>query len=223
MTDYVWPYALAPSAQAYWLQPHVGRSESPFTRQQKIYGLSAPRWNTRLVVRGGYVGEGERGKGAALDSMLVKLAGGLNRALIYDFRRPLPSILIEEFAFDGGETFDGGEIFIDDFVFGTNGAVAAGGTEMTMTGCSPSTLLWRDGDYIGGDGRAHLVTADVISDAAGNAIVPFQPPMAAAVSAGAALLFYVTSPFRLTSDDAGSNPTEVGELQVLDIEFVEDL
>jgi hypothetical protein len=32
-----------------------------------------------------------------------------------------------------------------------------------------------------------------------------------------------TATFRLVSDDAGANPTEVGQLTTYDLEFVEDL
>ena len=223
MTDYTLPTSLAPFIQSFYLQPHVGRSESPFTRQQKIYELSAPRWVCRVSIRGGYAGEGLRGKGAAMDGFIAKLAGGVNRVLVHDFRRPTPSIDIEEVTYDAGETFDGGETFYDDFQFGANGAVAQGATEMSMTGCAPSKLLWRAGDYVGGDGRPHIVTDDVSSDASGNAVIPFRPPSQAAIEGGEAVLFYVRAPFRLVSDDAGANPTEVGAPTVHDFELVEDL
>lgn len=223
MSDYTWPDGLAPFGQSFWLQPHVGRSESPFTRQQKIYALSAPRWVTRLAVRGGYRGLGLRGKGAALDAFLAKLDGGVNRALIYDFRRPGSSVSLTIYAFDDGTFFDDGTGFEDDLIFGTNDAAAQGATTFRLTGCAPGTSLFLAGDYVGGDGRAHIVLDDVESDASGNAFVNFTPALSAAVAAGAWTYTEVTSPFRLVADDAGSNLAEVGGLETLDLEFVEDL
>lgn len=223
MTDYTWPDGLAPFGQSFRLQPHVATSESPFTRQMKKYQLSAPRWMTRLAVRGGYSGPDLRGKGAAVDAFLVKLAGGANRALIYDFRRPGPSVTFDIYPFDDDTFFDDGTGFEDDMALGANGAVASGATTMSLTGCAPSTLLFRAGDYVGGDGRAHIILDDVQSNIAGSATINFSPPASAAIAAGAWIYRKVTSPFRLASDDASENASEVGGLEVHDLEFVEDL
>jgi len=223
MTDYTWPDDLAPFAMSFYLQPHVGRSESPFTRQQKMYGLSAPRWVTRATVRGGYMGAGLQGKGASVDAFLAKLDGGLNRALIYDFRRPGPSGVFEIFPFDDGTFFDDGTGFLDDLAVGTNDAVALGATAMRLTGCGAGQLLFRAGDYVGGDGRPHIILDDVTSSMAGTALIRFKPPTVAAIAAGAWIYRKVTGPFRLVSDDAGENVAEVGGLEAHDLEFVEDL
>jgi hypothetical protein len=54
--------------------------------------------------------------------------------------------------------------------------------------------------------------------------VHFNPPLSAAVGAGAAIFERVTSKFRLANpDDAGMNETEVGDLSVYTLELVEDL
>jgi hypothetical protein len=223
MTDYTWSDDLAPFAQSFWLQPHVGRSESPFTRQQKIYGLSAPRWVTRLDIRGGYAGRGLRGKGAAVDGFLAKLEGGIHRAMIYDFRRPWPSVGYDLLAFDDETGFDDGTGFLDNQRTGSNLAAAAGATTMDLEGCAPSSLLMLAGDYLGGDGRPHIATADVWSDIGGRASVDFRPPLSTAVAAGNATFYKVRGRFRLVSDDAGNNPASVDDLQQMSIDLIEDL
>lgn len=236
MTDYVWPDALAPSTVTFYLQSHTGRSESPFTRAQKVYGLSRPRWVCRMMVRGGYAGADLAGKGAALDGFLAKLKGGQNRVLVHDFRRTEPaggfasfSDYVAEFAgltftFDGGETFNTAEEFVVDGIgVITNLSALQGATEMSFTGAAPSRTVLRAGDYLGGDGRPHIITDDVVSDTNGRFTVTFEPPLETDVSAGAAFAREVRGTFRLTSDDAGANPTEVGGATTYDIELVEDL
>jgi hypothetical protein len=222
MTDYAWPDALAPTSQLFYLQPHTGGSESPFTRQTKVYGLSAPRFICRIGAIGGQSGAGLRGKGGAIDGFLAKVGGRLNRILIYDYRRPWPSPLTG-LDFDGGETFDGGEEFLDTLALGASLAAAAGATRMQLAGCTPSRLLARAGEYVGGDGRPHTLTDDVTSSPAGTANVDFRPALAADLAAGAATFWKVAGAFRLTSDDAGANGASVGELEQFDLEMVEDL
>lgn len=233
MTDYSWPTDLAPFAQAYWLQPHVGRSESPFTRQMKTYGLSAPRWVTRMSFRGGYAGAtAEAAFGGRIDALLVKLAGGVHRALIYDFRRPTNSgpgrSLIDmdglTFPFAGGEHFSLGEMWeIDWSTEPQSLAAAAGATSITFDGFEPQAIIFKAGDYVGGDGRAHLILDDATADVTGRVTVSFQPPLGGAIAAGAGIYERVTSPFRLVSDAAGANPAEAGEAVALDFELIEDL
>lgn len=238
MADYPWPDDLAPFAQSFYLQPHVGGSESPFTRQRKVYGLSAPRWVTRLSFRGGYDNGGSlRDVGGRLDALLVKLQGGVNRALVWDFRRPRwtgPGLSLaeytaqfegQEFTFDQGETFTLAEVFVIPAVTTepVSQAASAGATEMTFSGFEWSALIFKPGDYIGGDGRAHIVLEPAYSNDDGEVTVTFSPPLAADVPAGQGLVEQVTSPFRLISDDAGANMAAVGDAVSYDFELVEDL
>lgn len=204
MTDFTWPDDLVPYQQLFYLQPHVVRSESPFTRQTKIYGLSAPRWICKMVFRGGYDGiEAQGAYGPRLDAIVAQLAGGANRVAIYDFRRTalrgpsVPSLL-------------------------GNSAASAAATSMTVTGLSPGDRLY-PGDYLGGDGRPHIITIGADADGSGHASVTFTPPLAADIATDAATLGTGAGWFRLTSDDAGGNLTEVGGLAQYDLEFVEDL
>lgn len=210
MTDYTWPDDLVPFQQLFYLQPHTGRSESPFTHQQKIYGLSAPRWICRMGFRGGYDGlVAQSAYGPRLDAFLTKLKGGQSRVSIYDFRRS--RMRGRGWAYSA-----------------SNDSALAGATTMTITGLSPFAPIYA-GDYVGGDGRPHIIASSdgaaiaARADASGEVVVTFEPPLAANVAAGDAVFGDAPGWFRLASDDGGSNPTAVGEVVTYDLEFIEDI
>lgn len=234
MTDYTLP--VVPYSQSFWLQPHVGRSESPFTRQQKIYELSAPRWATRLSFRGGYDNAGGlRDVGGKVDALIAQLNGGANRLLVYDYRRSTRTGSGETLedsglvgtldGFTDGTVFDDGFGFIVTWAGGPPVSVAAlaGAVTMKWNGFAALGEAFKPGDYVGGDGRAHIVTEAATAAGDGSATVTFKPPLAADVAAGDGIFEEVTSPFRLVSDDAGSNQVEVGAAVVYDFELVEDI
>lgn len=203
MTDYTWPDDLVPYAQTFYLQPHTGGSESPFSRQSKIYGLSAPRWICGMSFRGGY--DGERGLlavGPRLDGLIAKLKGRQNRISIYDFRRPLMR---------SGWTTGVGNV-----------AASLGDTTITLTGLQPGAKA-RAGRYIGGDGRPHIVVDDAIADDSGEAIVTFEPPLIDDIAEDTAIFGKTPGMFRLVNDDAGDNGVSVGDLVNMTLSFVEDL
>jgi hypothetical protein len=211
MTDFTWPDDLVPYAQVFYLQAHSGGSESPFTRQSKIYGLSAPRWICSMSFRGGYNGiERLTAVGPRLDALITKLRGRQNRVALYDFRRPKmrgqfwPSVP-------------------------GNVAASAGDTSITITGLIPGTRIY-SGDYLGGDGRPHVIGDDSFSivaataDASGEAVVSFEPPLSADIDTDEAVFAKAaTGLFRLTDDDAGANGVGVGEAVSMTLNFVEDL
>lgn len=222
MVDIAWPQDLVPYRVAFYLQPHIGGQESPITRTRKTYGLSAPRWLARLTFRGGYDGEvrfgAAEGFGPRLDSLIADLEGGLNIAVFHDWRRerpPLPAIRSAP----------------------TSVGAAAGATSMVVRGFAPFAAAFSLGDYIGGDGRPHIVSAaatlaaggvvagagTIYANAAGEALVGFKPPLSAAVPNGAILSWPVTGRFELASEDAGQNETTVGELTEYTLDFVEKL
>lgn len=218
MVDIAWPADLAPYRVTFYLQPHVGGSESPLTRVRKVYGLSAPRWVARMSFRAGYhgaprVGEAE-GFGPRLDALIADLEGGLNVAVFHDFRRPRP-------------------IQPSNVVSALRAAAAVkGADELTVGGFAPNSIAFSAGDYIGiGDERPHLVTGGdittgagtIMADATGVATVRFRPPLAAPVEADTLLTWPATGRFQLVSSDAGDNETTVGQLVEYVLDFVEDL
>lgn len=203
MTDIPWPDDLVPYAQSFYLQPYTGGSESPFSRTTKVYGLAKPRWICSMSFRGGYWGTREQDAfGPRLDAFLAKLKGRQNRVAIYDFRRSK----MRSRAWPSSAS---------------NNTASLGATSMTITGLRSGMTLYA-GDYIGGDGRPHIITDDVLVSGS-TAGVNFEPPLSAAVGVGAAIFGNPTGMFRLTDDDAGQNGATVGESINLTLNFVEDL
>lgn len=223
MVDISWPSDLIPWKVAFYLQAHTGGQESPITRTTKKYGLSAPRWIARLTFRGGYDGaprQGEQsGYGPRLDSLIADLKGGLNVAVFHDFRRPRP---LQPQSRRAALTVR---------------AAANGATAFIVDGFAPHGVAFSIGDYVGGDGRPHLVSAaatidaggaingagTIFADATGAALVGFNPPLSAATPAGMILNWPVTGRFELVSDDAGQNETEVRGLTDYVLDFTEKL
>jgi len=223
-----WPEGLSPYKVMFYLQPHVGGPESPLTRTRKTYGLSAPRWVARLTFRAGHgyddVGSGEcrygpsaddaRFSAARLDAFIAELEGGLNLVRFHDFRRPRPQSYL---------TSHSPAITMD--------AAEAGDHEITIHRgegeIGPSI-----GDYIGGDGRPHIITAVSpkkgsmmsVGGADGKINLVFKPPLSAAIAQDAELeIEAVTALFRLTDSDAGQNEGEVGQPIEYVLEFAEEL
>ena len=223
VADLLWPADLVPYKVAFYLQAHVGGSESPLTRVRKTYGLSAPRWIARLSFRGGYDGApvfgDPEGFGPRLDSIIADLRGGEVKAVFHDFRRPSP---LRPRSVDQAVTF---------------AAAAKGATFIVLRGLSPGSIAASAGDYFGGDGRPHIVSiaatiaaggivtgaGSVMTGADGTAKIGINPPLSAAIANGAVLPALATGRFQLTSDDAGQNETEVGQPTEYTLDFVEDL
>lgn len=208
MADFDWPEDLVPYAVSFYLQPHTGGSESPFSRVPKVYGLSAPRWICSMSFRGGHsTWWGHRGQaiyGPRMDALLARAKGRQNRVRLFDFRRP--EMQSRYWVPTAG-----------------NLAASAGATQITVTGLTPNTPAVMAGDYIGGDGRPHIIIEPVTSNSSGQAVVSFEPPLQANIAANAAVFGNPTGLFRLTDDDAGTNGTTVGELTEYNLQFVEDL
>lgn len=210
MTDFVWPEDLVPYGSSFRLEPHTGGHESPFSRTTKSYGLSAPRWTCTLsfrALRGSRWGD-RRVSASRLDAAISRFKGRQNRVAIYDFDYPEPR---------GGLAFATGNL-----------AAVAGASAMTITGMPPGLPIYA-GDYIGGDGRPHLIGNDsldekvAISDASGHATVSFEPPLASNVDLNGASFSKVTAMFKLTSDDDGDNYNEAGQQLTYTLRFSEDL
>ncbi len=208
-----------PYRTLFYLQPHIGGQESPLTRTRKVYGLSAPRWIARLSFRAGQ-GDGVTAPrandalhyAARLDALIAELQGGLNCALLYDFRRPEPQSHLSR------------PLTLLD-------AASAGDTSIAIS-LLHGTIGPSIGDYVGGDGRPHIVTRATpvagsmmsAGSLTNTAEVMFQPPLSAPIAAAAVLpVRKVTGRFRLASEDAGANEGEVGAPIEYALEFTEEL
>ena len=186
MTDFIWPDDLVPHGAGFRLQPHTGGSESPFSRVTKVYELSAARWTCQMTLSGGDSArwglDGVARYGPRLDALIAKLRGRANRVALFDFRRDSMS----DPAWPSGAG---------------NEAAAKGATTLVITGLPPGTIAYA-GDYIGGDGRPHLILDDAVADGSGEATVTFEPALAANIAADEAGFGKAYGWFRLTSDEA---------------------
>lgn len=224
MADIDWPEGLFPYKTMFYLRPHVGGQESPLTRTRKVYGLSAPQWIARLSFRAGH-GYDRSIPGptavdpsfwaARLDAFIAQMRGGLTRVRFHDFRRPLPQCLLTNRVTT--------QTLANPAPVGANTMVIQCGNG----GVGPSI-----GDYIGGDGRPHIIvgvspsqgTMISVAPASGLITLTFEPPLSAPIAAGAPLLMdRVTARWMLTGDDAGANESEVGQPTDYVLEFTEDL
>jgi hypothetical protein len=206
MVDLAWPADLRPLSQSFYLQPHVGGAESPITRTRKVYGLSAPRWLTKMTFRHRAWGHGrEAEKSARIEALIAEMEGGLNRVALWDFRRD--------------RTLRPQPIVASSTVL----PATRGASEMRVAGFAPNSTAFLPGDYLGGDGRPHIVIAPAVADSSGVATVKFRPPLTADVPAGLAAVSSVTGMFRLTSDAAGMNDTTARQMTTFTLEFAEDL
>lgn len=223
MVDIPWPSDLAPYRVAFYLQPHVGGTESPFTRTTKKYGLSAPRWVARMTFRGGYDGiphlNETGGFGPRLDSLIADLEGGLNVAVFHDYRRPRPARPVTA---------------MSSLVFD---AAAVGASSVTVRGFAPYSVALSAGDYLGGDGRPHITSimhtqaagglvngaGAIMADETGAAIIGIRPHISAPITGGALVQWPVTGRFELVGEDAGQNETEVGGATEYVLDFTEKL
>jgi hypothetical protein len=231
--DLIWPSDLHPSTVSFYLQAHVGGQESPITRTTKKYGLSRPRWLCKMTFKASWRGGvGTMARGSRLDALIAEMEGGLYSIGLWDFRRPYPAGLrryYSQFAglgypFAGGETFALGERFIIPAdAEPANEAAAAGAITMTFSGFRAGELVFHAGDYLGGDGRGHLILRDAMADANGRATVRFTPPLEAAVPAGTAITMQPLTTFQLRSDDAGDNQSTANGQASYSLEFSEKL
>lgn len=206
MADLIWPVGLRPSAQSFYLQAHVGGQESPLTRVRKVYGLSGARWISRVTLTARAWGGGPQAiRAGQIEALIADMEGGLNRVSLWDFRR---EIAVRPQAITQAVTI---------------AATSAGATQVAIAGFAPYSTAFGAGDYIGGDGRPHMVTAPCVAGADGVAVATIRPPMRYAVPAGPAVISRVPGLFRLSSSDAGLNETASRQRTTYTLDFVEDL
>lgn len=230
-----WPVDLVPtSASGLRFDPHVGGSESPFTRTRKVYGLSKPRWRCSIgFTASRFDGAGAQRRGARLDAMVARLNGGLTLVRLWDWHRPYPlglSDYYSQFAgdtwsFDGGETFGDGELFtIGSEAEPLNQAAAQGATSVIFEGfAGAGVTVFREGDYFGAIDRPRIVTADAVTDEDGAALVSFAPALEAALGAGGTIVTRPTGVFQLENVDAGASASSRRQRASWQFDFVEYL
>lgn len=226
MADFDWPdVGMAPSSIAFYLRHNSTVFQSPFTRQRQVLGRAPAQWVARLSLRGL-----EHDKAAIIDAMLAKLRGQQKTVTIWDWRRPAArgdqssfsdfAAAIGETFFDDGTGFDDTTGFVEGEGTPAMAALEAGGFEISFSGYRPATRVWRAGDYIGIAPNLYMASEDAWSDSLGNVTVPIEPPAAANVAAGSA---FVTTRarvvMRLSSDESGTNPTDVNGLSVYELDF----
>ena len=199
MADLDWPSVLGTSGAAgsgFYLQPKTGGTQSPLTDATKIYGLRKPKFVCRVIVRlpRSEMWGAKSLKGRAFDAFLADLGGREHRVKLWDFDVP-----------GGPKTFG-------------NAAALAGTNSMTLTGANPGDI--NVGEYLGGDGRPHIITKLEVSGS--DLLATFKPHLEADIAADTAFFEKVTGLFRATSDDIGQNFNQVGQYAEYSLDFVED-
>ena len=138
---------------------------SPFDGSVQTSATQGPRWGCSLQLR-----RMEEADAVEMQAFLTKLRGKVNRALVHNFARPVPRGTIEV----SGVTVDG--------------AVAAGATQLSLSGCgNAKTLL--TGDFFGVGGQLLMAVDGPYTSSAGGdmANVVFEHPLRAAVLDNAAV------------------------------------
>jgi hypothetical protein len=151
MTDYSWPSDIIPYGVSFYLQPNTGGTRARSAACRSSTGHRSRNGFARFgfvgASRAPTNGRAKRPVGRTSDAFLVQLEGRLNRVSLYDFRRP-----------GRAPTF-------------TNAPITAGTDTVTLIGAAPAKI--RVGEYIGGDGRPHIITSLTVSGS--NLIAQVRP------------------------------------------------
>lgn len=181
MTDLVWPLDLRPGSQEFYIQTLSVVWASPYTGQNQVLERDGARWVCRLTFR--------RGDPLArqVDALIASLHGPAGTVLVPDWRT----------------------LAARGTLAGTPQLVGGSGRSLTVAGFAPgATGVLLPGDLIQtSTGRAHLVTAAVNAGPDGMAIVPVEPRLREPVAVGPLVTTACRVRMRLSSDDAGRNPT----------------
>lgn len=217
----VWPQDLAPSEQQFFLETNVGVLESPFSRTTQTITRGGPRW----VCSMGFEALGPEAA-AQMDALVNQLDGPAGEVRLWDWRRPVPSLMSSGTLTFGALSF-GSLSFVGYPATGrpvTAGVQAAGADTLATSGWPASAPLFRAGEYVELAGRLHMVVAAVSSDGSGNAAIGIRPRLRASVAAGVELsLVRPSARFRLTGNSEGRNRTGNGIFSSYALTFVESL
>jgi hypothetical protein len=97
------------------------------------------------------------------------------------------------------------------------------GVSLNLKNCTPSTAVFRAGEYFEVNGELKIVTADATADGSGLATVNFEPALRAAPTDSASIV--ITNPkakFRLTDSSAAWN-IQPGRFYSITIDAVEQI
>lgn len=170
-----WPLALRPASVEWSLITPQWLGRSPFDGTVQAQVLGAPRWAFTVTL-----GTLRRSEAAQWEAFLHRLRGMANRTRAWDWRREAPL-----------GPAPGTPVL----------AAAASGASATIGGWTPSTFLMSAGSWLGINGELKMLTADLTSNGAGQAVASFEPPLrATAPSGGAVVLAKPTAVFVMTSE-----------------------
>jgi len=192
-----WPLTVRPRTQSFYIQTLSVVFTNPYTNVQQVLERDGQRWVSAIEI--------ERGGDLAreLDALLAGLRGPAGAVLLPDFRT-----LSARGSLAGDPHLSGGS-----------------GRTLSLSGCTPNaTGVLLPGDMIQtSTGRGHIVTEQVDADGSGTASVPIEPRLREPVTAGPLVTSDVRIVMRLTSDDAGRNPTRPPRRSSWSLSFVEVL
>lgn len=197
MSDAVWPIAFNPGGQEFYLATLTTVFGNPYSAAAQVLERDGQRWVCRMTLRRGSTLARE------IDAFLAGLRGPVGTVLVPDFRTR---------AARGS-------------LAGAPHLADGAGRSLTVTGFAPGAAgVLLPGDLIQtSPGRGHIVTAPVDADGNGAATAPVEPRLRAPVTVGPLATQDVRVRMRLTSDDAGRNPTRPPRRSEWQLEFVEVL
>jgi hypothetical protein len=182
MSDVIdWPIDLIPADMTWALEANNVAYESPFTKDVQVVTLPGSRWVTTLTFND-VVGA----KRQLLETIVMGLNGMAGRVRLWDFGARL--------------------VGSPQPVLGAPVVSAAGqvGVFLATRGWLPDSLVLRLGDWVSVNGELKRIRANVVSDGAGQAILPILPMLRSPPPTGTPI--DVSRPcgvFRLSSDDQG--------------------
>ncbi|SPR97346.1 hypothetical protein [Cupriavidus taiwanensis] len=168
-----WPMDLTPSKATWGLQSNTESFVSPLNRSVQTVERPGARWKATLEFP--HMGPDKRRR---LEGFLAGLGGMAGRFFLWPHSSPVADIaaapvdatmaldfLAQSFQVISSVVVNGGLV---DFKF------------LPTKYWPANTLVMKAGEYLGAGGELKMVTADVVSDANGQALIPIAPPFRAA-------------------------------------------
>lgn len=204
-----WPASLVPAKVTWGLQSNTETFTSPLNRSTQTLERPGARWKASLEMP--RMDPDTRGQ---LEAFLVSLGGMAGRFRLWPHARPVSAI--------GVGASDYGVVL--DFV---NQSYQAQGSPMVSAALSnykllpttywpASTRVLKAGEFIEVGGELKMVTADVTSDATGNAQIPVAPAFRKAPDIGAALVLDRPKATMMLSTDEFSVGVSEGARRISD-------